>query len=763
MSIHILGIRHHGVGSAKNVLESLHRLRPDLILVEGPPEAESILSWVAHREMTPPVAVLAYNVDSPKQAVFYPFARFSPEWQAMSYGALNGVPVRMMDLPLSHQFAMEQAAKVATQEQPAKSPTENEEEDAEPELPTLPIRHDPLSYLSQLAGYTDRELWWEHHFEQKYMSGESAGHFEGIMMAIEALREPGHDDAKKPNQDRDDLREAYMRRIIRQAVKENYQNIVVICGAWHAPAIRDTTSTEKADEKRLKGLPKAKVNCSWIPWTNSRLSWNSGYGAGIESPGWYEHLWDFPEDQGIRWLTRVAKLFRLKKMDVSTAHVIEAFRLAEALAGIRNLSRPGLLELNEATQSVICGGDQVLLKLVDEELIVAHRIGKVPRDLPKLPLQMDFEFHQKKLRLETTEQRKEYELDLRKELDLNRSKFLHRLEMLGISWGTKYYAGGKGTFKEMWALRWEPEMMIRIIDKGIWGNTVEEACSKFVLDKSARSASITEVAELIQQSIPSELFGAIEQLLRRINELATVSSDILELMSALSPLVDVSRYGNVRKTDLTAVNQLVEGLLTRICIGLPNACYGLDDNSANRMFDNMKKADEAVRLLENELLERSWYQTLSILLDKPYINPLITGCTCRLLFDAKSLSEEETARQFGLALSVGNEPSHSAGWLEGFLKGSGMILLYDHVLWSILHKWIAELEPTQFVELLPILRRTFSRFEPAERHQLGAKAKRGMEAPETLLVGKEDAYADFNTERAEKALPVVKMLLGLPV
>jgi hypothetical protein len=447
-------------------------------------------------------------------------------------------------------------------------------------------------------------------------------------------------------------------------------------------------------------------------------------------------------------------------MDTSTAHVIEAYRLAESLAAMRGRSRPGLQELNEATQTVICFGDAVLLKLVEEELIVARNLGTVPAALPKLPLQADFETYQKKYRLELGETRKEYELDLRKELDLNRSKFLHRLEILGIGWGRPLGTSGKGTFKEVWTLRWEPEMMVRLIEKGIWGNTVEDACARLLLDRSGQSQSITEIAGFIGQAIPAELFEVIEKLLRRINELATVSSDILELMGALVPLVDVTRYGNVRKTDLSALNYLVEGLVTRICIGLPNACYGLDEATAARMFGHIRKVDEAVRLLENESMTATWHATLGVLLDKAHIQAVITGCTCRLLFDSQVLDAGETGRRFGLALSAGHEPAYAAGWLEGFLGNSGTILLLDHTLWSILHGWVAALDAGQFVELMPILRRTFSQFDPGERRKLGEKAKRGT-TTDPAAAGPAAGDYNFNDARAATALPVIAQLLGI--
>ncbi len=77
MAIHILGIRHHGPGSARNVKQFLEQIKPDIVLVEGPPEADGILQWVTDKELIPPVAILCFQPDNPQQAVFYPFAEFS--------------------------------------------------------------------------------------------------------------------------------------------------------------------------------------------------------------------------------------------------------------------------------------------------------------------------------------------------------------------------------------------------------------------------------------------------------------------------------------------------------------------------------------------------------------------------------------------------------------------------------------------------------------------------------------------------------------
>ena len=117
MAIHLLGIRHHGPGSCRNVLEYLQELQPDLILLEGPAEAETLLPCVLNEQMEPPVALLAYQPDQPQNAVFYPFAEFSPEWQTIVYALRNEVPLRFFDLPLVHSMAQNQKPHNTTEEQ----------------------------------------------------------------------------------------------------------------------------------------------------------------------------------------------------------------------------------------------------------------------------------------------------------------------------------------------------------------------------------------------------------------------------------------------------------------------------------------------------------------------------------------------------------------------------------------------------------------------------------------------------------------------
>ncbi|MEO0476032.1 MAG: DUF5682 family protein, partial [Planctomycetota bacterium] len=311
--VHIFGIRHHGPGSARSLIRALDALRPDCVLIEGPPDAEDALPLVVHEQMVPPVALLVYVPDEPARSAFYPFAAFSPEWQAMRYAIENDCVLRFMDLPQWFQLAEVPASsdedaeeEVAESDQQAIQAAEEPEEiPADPELlAALHLRSDPLGQLAEAAGFTDGERWWDQMVESR-VDG-SADIFTAVNEAMAALRE----DAPSDDQ-REQRREAYMRKTLRAAMKEGHETIAVVCGAWHAPALNpDTMPTAKHDNDLLKGLKKVKTQVAWSPWTYPRLASDSGYGAGVVSPAWYELLWENKPHLSTQWMTRVARLMR---------------------------------------------------------------------------------------------------------------------------------------------------------------------------------------------------------------------------------------------------------------------------------------------------------------------------------------------------------------------------------------------------------------------------------------------------------------------
>jgi len=756
MSVHIFGVRHHGPGSAWSLRQALEALQPDCVLVEGPPDADGLLPLLIYQAMTPPVALLIYAPDQPQVSVYYPFAIFSPEWQALHYALTHNVPARFMDLPQANRLAIMQAQAEQTRglsplpssDSDSPAPPVERQEGGEVN-PDILIRRDPLGALAQAAGYSDGERWWEHTVEHR--RGDSADLFAGILEAMTALRE-----STPPDPDPvEAMREAYMRESIRAAEKDGAQRIAVICGAWHAPALANMPPA-KQDRALLKGLPKMKVQATWVPWTHGRLSRDSGYGAGIESPGWYHHLWTCRDQIVTRWMTKVAKLLRKKDLDASTAQLIDAVRLAESLAAMRDRPLPGLPELNEAIQSTLCFGNDAPMRLIHDKLIVGELLGHVPDETPMVPLQADLQREQRRLRLPIEAEERKLDLDLREPTQLERSHLLHRLNLLGIAWGKRERASGaKGTFHENWALRWQPEFAVSVIEASLWGNTVYDAASAYTNDVADHAPDLPTLTRLLDQVLLSDLPEAANHLMTRLQEQAALASDVSHLMEALPPLANILRYGNVRQTDASMVSQVVDGLVVRICIGLPGACSSLDDDAAEAMFKRVQSVHGALTLLQNADHLAAWYAVLTQMIDQQGLHGMLAGRCCRLLFDTHQLDAGEVARRMGLALSTAREPPQAAAWIEGFLKGSGAILIHDQTLWQVLDEWVIGLTGETFNALLPLLRRTFSTFSAPERRQIGERAKRG-----TIDYAHQAAH-EIDVDRANQILPMIGQLLGL--
>jgi hypothetical protein len=713
VTVRVLGVRHHGPGSARAVAAALSDLDPTAVLIEGPVDADPLAALAAGGELVPPVALLAYAADDPAAAIFWPFAVFSPEWQALRWALARGAAVGFCDLPASQLLARQHEAGDRT---------------------------DPLAELAAAAGYDDPETWWDAVIESPAAGPDP---FDAITEAMAELR------GGSAGPEHEQRREAHMRTVLRRTARE-HERVAVVCGAWHAPALAGTLPPAGADSALLRGRPKRKVALTWVPWTHGRLAAASGYGAGVRSPGWYHHLFTAPDRTVQRWLTAVAGVLRAEDLPVSTAHVIEAVRLADGLAVLRGRAQPGLAEVTEATRAVLADGDDLVLDLITRRLVVGEALGAVPESAPTVPLQADLTAQARRLRLKVDPQDRTVELDLRKPNDLDRSRLLHRLDLLGIGWGVPATPTGRstGTFRETWTLAWQPGLAVDVIAASTWGTTVAAAAAAKV---RATTGSLTQLTAAVEWCLLADLPAALPELLSTLDAAAAADVEVAHLMTALPALARALRYGDVRGTDVAALTGVAEVLLVRICAGLPVAVVGLDADAAEEVSGRIDAVHAAVALLPAAAGQR-WVAALSGLAERTDLPGRIAGRLVRLLLDAGRLGRDEAGRRLGLALSVGPAPAVKAAWVEGFLTGGGLLLVHDADLLALLDGWVSAVPPSEFIDLLPLLRRTFGTFAAPERRAIA----------DCLTAGRRPTVvSEVDETRAAAALPVVALLLGI--
>ncbi|MDH6541586.1 DUF5682 family protein [Streptomyces sp. SPB4] len=750
----LLGVRHHGPGSARSVRAALDAAQPRAVLIEGPPEGDALLALAAEPDMRPPVALLAHAADDPGRAAFWPLASFSPEWVALRWAQARDLPVRFIDLPAAHTLADGPGAD-------ADGAGDGEDGGAG----SVPV--DPLAALAGAAGYDDPERWWEDVVEHRGADSarDPLAPFAALAEAMGALRE-AHGDGGRP---RDLVREAYMRQRMRAARREFGADYAVVCGAWHVPALRART-TAAADRALLTGLPKTKVETTWVPWTHRRLARAGGYGAGITSPGWYAHLFAAPDRPVERWLTKVAGLLREEDRQVSPAHVIEAVRLAGTLAALRGRPLPGLTETLEAVRAVMCDGSDVPLALIQDRLVVGDVLGEVPGTAPAVPLQRDLTRRMRTLRLKAEAQSRDLELDLRKDTDAAKSLLLHRLRLLGVDWGVPTASrAGTGTFRETWRLCWEPELSVRVAEAGIWGTTVPGAATARAEAEARGAGELGEITALAERCLLAGLSGALPAVLRALADRAALDTDVARLAGALPALARSLRYGDVRGTDASALGTVAAGLAERICVALPAACAaGLDADGAAALRGHVDGVHGAVALLTDTdpALRERWSGVLRTLAGRDAVPGVIRGRAARLLLDGGRLPAGETARLMGLALSPAAAPADAAGWIEGFAGGNaggGTLLVHDERLLGLIDTWLVSVPPDAFVDVLPLLRRTFGAYEPGVKRSLGELVRRGPgsgRARSASRAAPEGFAPDLDPARADAAEALARLLLA---
>ena len=753
--LHIFGIRHHGPGSAALLKRALDALNPACVLIEGTPEADELIPFASASGMKPPVALLVHASADANAAFFSPFAEFSPEWQAIHWALEHGKPARFIDWPGGITIHEMIAAK-------EKGPEEIE----------MHLESDPLDDLAEIAGFSDGEAFWNALIEQGTLGHSAAndhganalGVFAAIENTMTGVRSGSELRRSERSRFRDAQREAWMRIQIRQALRDCDGPVAAVVGAWHVSGLRDKSSAA-ADKALVKDLVREKVDVTWVPWTNSRLSAGSGYGAGVISPGWYSHLWGLydksepttPATFAAQWQARTVALLRTEGYAASTASAIEAARLSLTLAAIRERSMPGLEEMRESALACLCYGEAVPLRLIERKLYIGEQVGEIDPSVPQMPLARDLALWQKKTRLRPEDLESEVRVDLRSEAGLLKSTLLHRLLILNVPWGKLIEAeAGRGTFREVWRLRWVPELSVSLAEALVYGGTIEQAAGNAQTARSQKSSSISEQAELIRAALVADLPAAAKTCITRLQEMAVDASEVTELMQAVAPLVRVLRYGTARDLPDAELRSLIHALSVEVNAGTRLASHNLDDDAASARVTAMRSYDEALRLFGDETLIDTWQQQLAAIVKDDQVAAQVVGLALRRLSDLRVWDLQQISSTFSLR-TRGETPQRAGAFIENFLAGGSEVLLQDQPLLQLLDEWLCELPSDNFVESLPLLRRSFAAYDAVARRRLMERVTRG--AHETTHANHH--LAGGTGEAFERALPLLYQILGI--
>jgi hypothetical protein len=691
----LIGVRHHSPALAVAMPDLLTLAAPEVLLVELPTELAEWLPWLAHPDTHAPVALSGARRDGSGLA-FYPFADFSPELAAIRWALAHDVPVVPCDLPLALGGEYRSAGQ-----HPA-----------------------PLGdALRASSTGRDGEDMWDRLVEAN-APGQPAEAVRRAGLAVGwALRQDAGDHV-----DPYDLRrEAWMRRTLAEAGE---RPVAAVVGSFHASAL---VTGEQATERPRSAN---EIVTALVPYGFPQLDERSGYPAGIRDPEWQQAIYQAAGDPAAveralsTAIVRVCRGLRARGHPAGPAEAREAVRLAVDLARLRGLPAPGRGELIEAMQSVLTHAEPVgrgrVVAKVAGDVLVGNRTGSLAAGTPRSGLAPAVEAELKSLRLpgpDDWERTVDLRLDtFRSTLDGNRQVALHRLAVLGVSYGVRQPMAGIGATDPLtarWSVSWTAATAATLPAAGLWGVTLAQATEGRL--RAVRGQQIDAggptCAEALAGTLAAADCGVPDLVATRLHDLATVVPDagtLPELLSGLD-LLDRLRAGHlpgmpadvvaaepdlVTVLDTAAVNALA-GLAGSEQLADAQAVVALGQRSGPS--GGLRLADTLHMLaVDGSPLMQGAAGATRVLLDLD--PPAELGVRCTSWLDTASTPEARVALRQRLT---------------GVLVAAPGLLELPAALDPLLDR-VNTLSDKDFLDRLPALRGAFAVVGPAVRERIAA-------------------------------------------
>lgn len=743
-------VRHHSPAAARHVHAAIIERKPKVVFIEGPPEANELVKHLVDSKTKPPVAIYSsYRDDdnvlglagivSPAEDVparfasWYPLLDYSPEYVAMQAAKKIKATVRFIDLA---HYAQVRPHEVVEDE----AEGTEEEQEQEPTTESEPQITEAFLYdgLARAAGFDNWSDAWESLFEfGEWTSDREAFRYE-LAMFCAAARDAAP--AERLQFDGTLERERAMRVNIAAGLKElkcKRSEAMVVCGGFHLFMDHD-------DMKEPPPLPAGTVYASIVPYSFYRTSELSGYRAGNRAPKFYQTVWKHANSKSPSPHARLIaghaidtlKVARKRGAATSAADAIAVTQHARMLAALRGRARPILQDLHDAIITCCCKGDPnedgLPLKQAMDEIDIGNRIGTVTPKLGRLPLVRDFYQQLETCELQEVlekEKRIRRTIDKREPSGQSISAFLHRLRFLEIPLASPRKRGSleSGTlFREEWSLKWSPDVEPAVIEKNMYGDTVESAAMAMLGERLASSAGHAgQVCRQLRQAVDLALPDMVRQIEEACREALEIDTRFISLGQAITELTWLHQHATYAEMNRDQVWTLLQTAYLRACFAIPGAASVPEEEQAG-VVNALRAVAELVLGDKDKQLDHNIFIEQVRSAEAHSTAPFLQGAFVGMLAEMRAVPPETSGERLALYAQEPPDRLVTAGdFLHGMLAVSKTSLLIGaDGLVAAIDQLLAAADWEHFLIMLPRMRLAFTELHERQRVSFAERVAR---------------------------------------
>ena len=755
-NIKFFPVRHHSPACAFHLKKIIEEFKPETILIEGPSDANFLMEYMIDENTIAPFCIYSSYIDKSKEKCrsYYPFLDYSPEFVAIKKSHELKINCSFIDMPFASIIENSENNK-------NKKPISIYDKDNN----KFNV-NDYTSRLTKKSGLRSFAELWERDFEINGILKNSEDFIKNVFALGYYMRLIENEDIETKN------REYFMAKNIKECIDKKIDRILVITGSFHVNGIIDKLKDFENIERAFNKLKNYNIQNSsnyLIPYSFEEADQRKGYIAGIEYPAFYNNIWKKLNENLIEnAYTETVKSFIVKAAginrdyyNVNIPDCINAYYMAINLAKLRGKNNAGVYELIDAVKSAFVKGEISLENTGNIELMMkllsGIANGKVSSKSIVPPVVLDFRNLCKthRIRIDKTETT-ESTLDIIKDKNhFEKSKFFHKMRFLDIGFcklikGPDYIEKtDKNLAREIWKYKYNSQVEALLIDKSVYGTSVEELCLNFIKEKLKSRLNGEEISKLIIESTVMGLYNFLIDNYNEIENIILSDNDFVSLCKALdnfSYLINIEKInGNINKDrenifkDINIISKIKSLSKLGFILAAQNmeSIKNLDEENALKYSVYIKNL--FIYTLENEDLDcrEIFYGSIDSMTQNTFGSSHIYAVCLSIKYKSGKIDAKEFASIISNFLETA-ETESIAYFLNGVFLIARDILFINNDLINEIDKIVKNIEENKFMEILPNFRFAFTNLTPTETERL------------SLIIAKLYKTKESNTESISK-------------